>query len=88
MLLIKALLTKKACSIIYRKGAIHRTEVERPFLAVKGFDANLVQFLPPYHVIISNMHIFSFTCTNVHLKRFYVHGKLEFMKAYEVRHLT
>ena len=45
-------------SIIYRKRAIHRTKTERPFLAAKAFKANnLVQFLPPYHVIISNVHV-------------------------------
>ena len=40
-------------SIIYRKGAIHKTEIERPFLATKGFNTNLVQFVSPYHIIIS-----------------------------------
>ena len=50
-------------SIIYRKRAIHKTEIEMPFLAVKGFNTNLVQFLPLYHVIISNVHVYSFSCT-------------------------
>ena len=54
-------------SIIYRKGIIHRTEIERPFLAGKGFNTNLVQFLLPYHVIISNVHVCSFACTISHL---------------------
>ena len=53
-------------SIIYRKGAIHRPKIKRPFLAAKGFYANLVQFLVPYHVIISNVHVWSFTCTISH----------------------
>ena len=42
-------------SIIDKKGAMHRTETERPFLAEKGYDTNLVQFLPPYNIIISNV---------------------------------
>ena len=48
---------------------MHRTERERPFLAAKGFNTNLVQFLPPYHVIISNVHICCFmgTICHVHL---------------------
>ena len=45
-------------SIIYRKKAIHRTEIQRPFLAAKGFNTNLVQFLL-LHVILSNVHNFS-----------------------------
>ena len=44
-------------SIIYRKKAIYRTEIQRPFLAAKGFN-NLVQFLL-LHVILSNVHNFS-----------------------------
>ena len=39
------------------------TEIERPFLAAKGSNTNLVLFLPPYYVIISNVHVCSFTCT-------------------------
>ena len=66
---------------IYRKGAIQRTETERPFLAGKVFNNNLVQFpklLSPYHVIVSNVDIYSLyalfpKCTDVHLKRFCVH---------------
>ena len=51
------------------------TEEGRPSLAAKGFNTNLAQFLPPYHVIASNVHICYFTCTisDVHLKRFCVH---------------
>ena len=45
------------------------TKIERPFLAAKGFNTNLVHFLPPYHVIISNMHVCSFTCTISHVHR-------------------
>ena len=64
-------------SIIYWKGAIHRTEIERPFLASKYLNTNLVKFLLPFHVVISNVHFCSFTCTisDVHrrsLKRFCV----------------
>ena len=43
------------------------TEIEMPFLAAKGFNTNLVQFLLPYHVIISNMHVCSFMCTISHV---------------------
>ena len=42
------------------------TEIERPFLAAKVSNTNLVQFLPLYHVIISNVHI-------IHILLFYVH---------------
>ena len=55
-------------SIIYRKGTVHRTEIERPFLATKGFNTNLVQFLLLYHVIINNVHI-SFSCTISHVHK-------------------
>ena len=34
---------------------MHRTEIGRPFLSTKGFNTDLVQFLPPYNVIISNV---------------------------------
>ena len=51
-------------------GAIHGTEIERPFLAAKGFNTNLVQFLPKHHVIISNVDVCSFMCTIS-----YVHGR-------------
>ena len=37
--------------------------MHRVFLAGKGFNTNLVYFLPPSHVIISNVHICSFTGT-------------------------
>ena len=37
------------------------TEIERPFLAAKGFNTNLVQCLPPYYVIVSNVHVCYFT---------------------------
>ena len=43
------------------------TKIERPFLAANGFNTNLVHFLPLYHVIISNMHVCSFTCTISHV---------------------
>ena len=45
------------------------TEIEMLFLAPKGFKTNLVQFLPLYHVIISNVHVCSFTCTISHVHR-------------------
>ena len=32
----------------------------------KGFNTNLVQFLSPYHVIISNVHVCSFTSMITH----------------------
>ena len=38
------------------------TEIERLFLAAKGLNTNLVQCLPPYYVVISNMNVCSFTC--------------------------
>ena len=40
-------------SIICRKRAVHTTEIERPFWAANGFNINLVQFLPLYHINIS-----------------------------------
>ena len=52
-------------SLTYRKRVIHRTKIERPFLAGKGFNTNLVHFLLPYYVIIllvTCMYAF-FTCT-------------------------
>ena len=55
--------------LIYRKGAIQMTEIKRPFLAAKAFNANLVQCLPPHYVIISNRHICSFTCRISHIHR-------------------
>ena len=58
--------------IIYRKGAIYMTKIERPFLAAKGFNTNLVQCLPPFYVISSNVHVCSFTCTRCAPKRFCV----------------
>ena len=70
---------------------MHRSEIERPFLAAKGFNTNLVQFLSLYHVIISNVQVCSFTCTIYHVPGFapktvlrarnLVHKKLQFMKA-------
>ena len=37
------------------------TKIERLLLAPMGFNSNLVQFLPLYYVIISNVHVCSFT---------------------------
>ena len=51
--------------------AIHNTEIERLFLAAKGFNTNLVQFLLPYHFIISNVDICSFMCAIFHM-----HGRV------------
>ena len=45
------------------------TEIERPFLVSKGSNTNLVQCLPLYYVIISNVHSCSFTCTIFHVHR-------------------
>ena len=44
------------------------TKIEKPFLAAKGFNTNVVQCLPPYYVIISNVHVyfFTFTISQVH----------------------
>ena len=50
------------------KGAIHRTEIEKPLLAAKGFNANLVKFLPPYDVIISFLYVCYCTCKISHVK--------------------
>ena len=56
----------------------HRTEIERPFFAAKGFNTNSVHFLPSHHVIISNVHDYSFTglistCTDMLLQWFCVY---------------
>ena len=45
------------------------TEIVRPFLAAKTFNTHLAQCLPPYYVIISNMHVCCFTCTISHVHR-------------------
>ena len=42
------------------------TKMERLLLAAMGFNSNLVPFLPPYYVIISNVHVCSFTGTISH----------------------
>ena len=47
--------------------AVLRTETERPFIAAKGFNTNLIHFLLPYHAIISNVHICSFSGTISHV---------------------
>ena len=49
-------------SLIFRKGAIHKTEIEA-FSEAKDFNTNLVHFLPLHYVIISNLHVCSFTCS-------------------------
>ena len=45
------------------------TEIERSLLAAKGFNTNLVQCLPPYYVIISNVYVCSFTYMISHMHR-------------------
>ena len=45
------------------------TEIESPLLAPKGFNTNSVQCLPLYNVIISKVHVYSFTCTISHVHR-------------------
>ena len=40
--------------------------MEKLILAANNFNTNLGQFLPPYYVTISNVHICSFTCTIYH----------------------
>ena len=45
------------------------TEIEKLFLAAKGFNNNLVQCLPLYYVIISNVHVCSFMSTISHVHR-------------------
>ena len=45
------------------------TKIERPFLAAKGFNTNLVQCLPLYYVIASNVYVCSFTCRIAHVHR-------------------
>ena len=41
---------------------MHRTEIERAFLAAKNFNTNLEKLLTLYYVIISNVHV----CFYVH----------------------
>ena len=64
----------------------------RLFLAVKGFDINLVHFLQPYHVFISTIHFCFFTGTIPYVHRRtpktvlcaqnLVYKKLSFIKAW------
>ena len=56
-------------SIIYRKGEVHRSEIERPCLAAMGFNTNLVHFLPPHHIILINVHGCSFTGAISHVHK-------------------
>ena len=55
------------------KGAIQRTEIERTLFTATGFNTNLVQFLLPHYVTISNKHVCSLAWTDVHIKQFCVH---------------
>ena len=75
------------------KAAVHRTEIKRLFLATKGSNINLIHFLPPYHVIINNVHIYFFTGTIFYVHRrapktvlyariYLVYKKLQFMKTW------
>ena len=41
----------------------------RPLLAAKGFNTNLVHFLAPYYVIVSNLHICPFMGMTSHVYR-------------------
>ena len=41
------------------------TQLEKPFLAAKSCITNLVQFLPPSKVIISNVHRTEFHVQNI-----------------------
>ena len=45
------------------------TKIERLLLAAKGFNTNLVQCLPSYYVIVSNVHVYFFTCRISHMHR-------------------
>ena len=56
-------------SIASRKVTKRKTVTERPLLVAKGFRTNLVQFLPLYHVIVSSVHVCSFTCTIPHVHK-------------------
>ena len=53
--------------IIYRKAAIQRSEIERPFLAAKSFNINLVQYLNFYRSIM----LLLVMC----MSTLYVHGR-------------
>ena len=46
---------------------MYMTEIGRLFLAAKGFNINLVHFLPLCYVIISNLYICFFTGTISHV---------------------
>ena len=45
------------------------TKIERPVLAAKGFNTNLVQCLPPYYVIASKAHVCSITFRISHVNK-------------------
>ena len=67
------------------------TEKERLFLVAKDFNTNLVHFLPPYHVIVSNVDACSFkgmiSHVHGHAPKMVLHARnlvyenLSFMKA-------
>ena len=52
---------------LQERSNIYTWLIERPFLAAQSFNTNLVQCLPPYFVIIINMHVCSFMCTISHV---------------------
>ena len=54
-------------SIIYKKAAVHNTEIEELFLAVKASNTNLVHLLQLYHVLVGNVHVCPFMCTISHM---------------------
>ena len=56
-------------SIIFKKGGIYRTKIERSSLTAKGFNTSLVQLLLLYNISINNFHASSITCTISHLER-------------------
>ena len=43
--------------------------MERLFLTAKDFNTTLIKFLPPYHVIVSNMLVCSFMDTIFHVHK-------------------
>ena len=68
--------------MVQKRNNVQGTKREGPFLAAKGFNINLVQFLLLYHVIISNVQFCSFTCTDKHQKWFSVH-EISYTKNYD-----
>ena len=69
--------------MVQERNNVQGTKRERPFLAARGFNINLVQFLLLYHVIISNVQFCSFMCTDEHQKWFSVH-EISYTKNYDL----